>query len=215
MGKTSTDWRNLSLVERGSAIEVLEAAFLFSDNPSMQRIILEHAIEEYRHADIFQELATHHEQPNLRGNETKALISAGGLGDISESWTRGKVEATFRIEIGEHRALEALNELAVKHSDEFTSSRLELIKLDEIGHANGLTRFNQKLIVTQQLRRLWIRFSFGLSDRRRALANTRVVSSLTRLFFRLIGRMPLHTVSDIRPVDVEKSDVLSASKSII
>ncbi len=202
MGKTSTDWRNLSLVERGSAIEVLEAAFLFNDNPSMQRIILEHAIEEYRHADIYQELATHHEQPNLRGNETKALISAGGLGDISESWTRGKVEATFRIEIGEHRALEALNELAVKHSDEFTSS-------------NGLTRFNQKLIVTQQLRRLWIRFSFGLSDRRRALANTRVVSSLTRLFFRLIGRMPLHTVSDIRPVDVEKSDVLSASKSVI
>jgi rubrerythrin len=215
MRKTFTDWRNLSLVERGSAIEVLEAAFLFRDNPSMQRTILEHAIEEYRHADIFQELATHHKQPNFRGNETKALISASGLGNISESWARGKAETTFRIEIGERRALEALNGLVLKHSDEFTSSRLELIKSDEIRHADGLTRFNQKLISVQQLKGLWIRFAFGLSDRRQGIANSKVVSFLTRLFFRLVGRMPLDTVSDIKPVDVKKEDVLSASKSII
>lgn len=215
MEKKSTDWRNLSLVEHGSALEVLEAAFMFEDNPNMQKVILQHAIDEYRHADIFQELATHHRQPHTSGNEAKALIHAGGLGDIFEPWSTGRAEATFRIEIGEHRALEALNELALKHHDMFTSSRLELIRLDEIGHADGLNRFNQKLTTNQQLKRLWIRFCFVFIDRRRALASTKIASGLTRLFFRLIGRMPLHVVADIGPVDVEKKDVLSASRSII
>ena len=124
MSKTFTDWRNFSFVERGSAIEVLDVAFMFEDRPDLQRIILEHAIDEYRHADIFQELATYHKQSYFRGNEAKALISAGGLGHISESWARGRVEATFRIEVGEHRALDALNELSLKHRDEFTTARL-------------------------------------------------------------------------------------------
>ena len=215
MSKTYTDWRNFSLVERGSAIEVLDVAFMFEDRPDLQRIILEHAIDEYRHADIFQELATYHKQSYFRGNEAKALISAGGLGHISESWARGRVEATFRIEVGEHRALNALNELSLKHRDEFTTSRLELIKLDEMRHAKGLTRFNEKLVFSQQLNGMCTRVFFWLSDKRRAVADTKLALRLTGFFFGLIGRMPLHAVSDIRSVDLEKSHVLSSSRSIV
>ena len=73
------DWHKLSTVEYASALEVYGIARHFDNQPKMQRAILEHTLDEYRHAELFNEIARTESPCTDTSITIHQLIEWGGI----------------------------------------------------------------------------------------------------------------------------------------
>jgi rubrerythrin len=215
MKRSSTDWRHLSFVEAASAIEVLEIAHNKQIEASVQRRILEHVVEEYQHADVFKIIAKYVGQSEFRGNSAKKLVEAGGLG---QGWS-AKKSALYRklalVEIGEVRALKALNDLKAKHDDERIIRLLAQIERDERGHAAKVSRYNARHWLQIMPYRLYYALKFFFQDISQRKMVSGAFGKLTRIFFGLIARLPLQKVAVLpEPVHSRRTAIEDSKISI-
>jgi len=210
---TQTDWHHLALVERGSGIEVLSVAHKFEDG-NLQKKILDHALDEYRHAEYFVEIGRHQKQEAIKAGSA-ALIFAGGLGVVSKYSSTSTEDMTLLLEEGEHRAIRALDQLLKIHDDPYVVERLVKIRADEIGHIDGVRRFNQKLGYLSRLKLASLHIGFYKNDLMANLSRKSIPIKMTKLFFRLMSKLPLHLIADIDCKLVDKKSAFQSSRSMV
>ena len=57
MKKINLNWQHLGFVEYASGIEVYHASLFFKKDKFIQKRILDHSLDEYRHSNYFYELS--------------------------------------------------------------------------------------------------------------------------------------------------------------
>ena len=210
---TQTDWYHLALVERGSGIEVLSVAHKFEDG-NLQKKILDHALDEYRHAEYFVEIGRYQKEEEIQvGSAT--LIYAGGLGAVSKYSSTSTEDMTLLLEEGEHRAIRALDQLLKIHDDPYVVERLVRIREDEVGHADGVRRFNRKLSYQYKLKLASLHFGFYKNDLIVNLSRKAIPIKMTKLFFRMMSKLPLHLIADIDSKLLNKKSAFQSSRSMV
>lgn len=137
------DWHRLSTVEFASALEVYWIADRFEGQQEIQRIILEHALDEYRHADIFKGIAVKENQPQLNSINIHGLIEWGGISSQNIP-TRNLVKATVAFVLGEKRAEASFKNLLTRVTEPQYREILQSVLQDELRHTLGINNFLQK-----------------------------------------------------------------------
>ena len=134
------DWHKLSTVEYASALEVYGLARQFDNQPKMQRAILEHTLDEYRHAELFNEIARTESPCTDTSITIHQLIEWGGI-----SPDNTKIPALIKSIVlflqGEKRAetfLKGLKQTATKAE---YREKIDLVLADELGHVSGIEGF--------------------------------------------------------------------------
>jgi len=183
------DYSRLMHVEFASAIEVFYAAKLFSDEGYVQKKILDHALDEYKHSAFFRKLRPNKVNISVaNGLFKQAKLDSSPLDRCEKS----KFRWICYIYVGEIRAIE-LNQQAlkiVKTSEE--KKVFKEIEQDEKNHAYGAGNYLSSNY--SQLRgkigiyKVQIQYLLGKS-RNNAIAH-KVEDLLTGLVIKLIKRMP-------------------------
>ena len=160
------NWYKLNFVEYASGIEVFQASLYFRNDKSLQKRILDHALDEYRHSKYFYELALK-DGDVARISTPHGLINAGGL-DKSPFLKNRNINALCTyLYLGEIRAIR-FGELVLKNNDnQKIKDIFKIIDLDEHNHARGLKSYlnkrNKYKIIYYFL---FYKLRFLLSDRR-------------------------------------------------
>ena len=181
----SYDWKQMSLVEAASGIEVICVAKMFRDDPNTHKHILMHALDEYRHSSIFQNLSKKY-QPNLssQASTSHGLINVGGLDNSPFPATLlARDDICSYLYVGEKRAL-SFNSAAKSAANK----NMEIVKilndieLDEISHASGLKKYldkRSKIKISLLVSKYYIRYFFA--DRKKPKFLGKVQQQLERL----------------------------------
>ena len=211
--ETQSDWYHLALVEWGSGIEVLSLAHKFEDGNLLKKI-LDHALDEYRHAEYFAEIGRYQKQEEIK-LRSATLIYAGGLGEVSKYSSTSTEYMTLLLEVGEYRAIRALDKLLKIHVDPYVVERLVKIREDEVGHADGVRRFNRKLSYLYKLKLASLHFGFYKNDLIANLSRKKIPIKMTNLFFRMMSKLPLHLIADIDSKLLNKKSTFQFSRSMV
>ena len=67
MKKINLNWQHLGFVEYASGIEVYHASLFFKKDKFIQKRILDHSLDEYRHSNYFYELLAYAFEGNMAG----------------------------------------------------------------------------------------------------------------------------------------------------
>lgn len=141
--KQEIDWLRLSNVETASGIEVLYAAKLFSKNRALHKIILKHALDEYRHSSIFRSYAKKYQKNASKMSSIQSLLAHAGLANSPfNPLDKNILKVCCYLYIGEYRAIDFNNQTKklIKDDAEILND-LAIIEKDEEGHAEGVKRF--------------------------------------------------------------------------
>ena len=139
--KTQIDWLRLSYVEMASGIEVFYTARLLRSNAYIQKKILEHALDEYRHSNIFRRLWKQTGQESSIST-TNGLLRVAGLEQSKiKRNEKGILRWCSYLYVGEFRAID-FNKQATKAITNTGILRLiSEIEEDEKNHAKGISRY--------------------------------------------------------------------------
>jgi hypothetical protein len=137
------DWHRLSTVEFASALEVYWIADRFGGQPEMQRIILEHALDEYRHADMFKGIAQKENHMQFNSINIHGLIEWGGISSQNIP-LNDLIKTTVSFVLGEKRAEASLKNLVIRVTDPRYREMLQSVLQDERRHTLGVNHFLKK-----------------------------------------------------------------------
>ena len=142
-GSEYVDWHRLSTVEFASALEVYWIADRFEGQPEMQRIILEHALDEYRHADMFKGIAQKENHTQFNSINIHELIEWGGISSQNIP-LNDLIKTTTSFVLGEKRSEASLKNLLTRVKDPLYREILQSILQDELRHTIGINHFLKK-----------------------------------------------------------------------
>lgn len=164
--KLILNWQHLSFVEYASGIEVYHAALFFKDKKNIQKKILDHALDEYRHSRYFYNLAK--KRGAIEGiSSPSGLINIGGLSKSPFPTNRSK-EISFcsYLYVGELRAIEFGDSVKENYSNKEILKIFQIIDQDEKNHAKGLMNYlSTKNNTRVKLSIIWHKIKFIFSDR--------------------------------------------------
>lgn len=143
LGSEYVDWHRLSTVEFASALEVYWIADRFEGQPEMQRIILEHALDEYRHADIFKGIAQKEKNVLINSINIHGLIEWGGISSQNIP-ANDLIKTTASFVLGEKRSEASLKNLLTRVTEPSYREILHYILQDELRHTKGINNFLRK-----------------------------------------------------------------------
>ena len=160
------DWQKLSFVEYASGIEVFHASLFFKDEKNLQKRILDHALDEYRHSNYFYALS----KKNGRASKISTphgLISYGGLLKSPFPADKDKIVSICSyLYVGEIRAISFGKTVQSDIKSREILNIFKIIEKDEINHAKGLKNFLSKnKLLRSKFYILKNKFYFFLSDR--------------------------------------------------
>ena len=105
--KNKVVWLRLSNVETASGIEVLYASKLFRDKKFLHKIILKHALDEYRHSSIFRSFAKRFQNNTKHLSSAHALLGDAGLANSPLNPNDTNILNTCcYLYVGEYRAID-------------------------------------------------------------------------------------------------------------
>mgnify|MGYP000047002705 FL=1 len=138
------DWQELSFTEYASGIEVFHASLFFYNDKKVQKKILDHALDEYRHSKYFYNLFINQRNP-LMVSSAHALVNYGGLSKSPFPCSKEKLLAICAyLYVGEIRAIEFGRKVKDSCKNENIISIFNIIEKDEKNHASGLKKFLEK-----------------------------------------------------------------------
>ena len=160
------DWQKLSFVEYASGIEVFHASLFFKDEKNLQKRILDHALDEYRHSSYFYALS----KKNGRASKISTphgLISYGGLLKSPFPADKDKIVSICSyLYVGEIRAISFGKTVQSDIKSREILNIFKIIEKDEINHAKGLKNFLSKnKLLRSKFYILKNKIYFFLSDR--------------------------------------------------
>lgn len=156
--KSKVNWHRLSSVEFASALEVYWIAHCFNSQPEVQRSILEHTLDEYKHSGLFKKMA---DQTNPLGSHNISIHCLMEWGGVSrENHGIGEVlKASVGFLNGERRAETALKALLRRVEDPCQLATLNLILQDEERHISAIERYiKKKNILSVTWIKTWLTF---------------------------------------------------------
>jgi len=171
MKKKSTlnlNWRHLSFVEYASGIEVFHAALFFKKEKKLQKKILDHALDEYRHSKYFYDLSKKRED-RQQISTSIGLINIGGLSQSPFPAKKNKIiPICSYLYVGELRAIEFGKVVLLNYKDKEIQDVFNIIDKDEKNHATGLMSFLLKKNIFLVKYNIFInKLSFKFSDQKR------------------------------------------------
>ena len=164
--KLILNWQHLSFVEYASGIEVYQAALFFKDKKNIQKKILDHALDEYRHSRFFYNLAK--KKMAIEGiSSPSGLINIGGLSNSPFPAKKSKeISICSYLYVGELRAIKFGDIVKENYSNKEILKIFQIINQDEKNHAQGLKNYLSTKNNTQvKLSIIWYKIKFIFSDR--------------------------------------------------
>ena len=193
------DWFKLSFTEYASGIEVFHAALFFRNDKNLQKKILDHALDEYRHSQYFYNL--YKEEGKIeKVSSPHAIVNYGGLSNSPFPCSRDRLTIICSyLYIGEIRAIEFGKKVKENCKDTDVLSIFEIIDKDENNHATGLKRFldkQNKFIVFLNIKLSLFKFYF--SDRKSSSLITKLQLKAETFFTRLIFKYFPESIFEIK-----------------
>lgn len=136
----SIDWHRLSTVEFASALEVYGIARQFDNQPNIQKAILEHTLDEYRHAELFAEIARMQSVHFDAQISIHKLIEWGGV-SADNAKDPALIASIVLFLQGEKRAETFLRRLKQSTSNAEYREKIDSVLEDELGHVSGIESF--------------------------------------------------------------------------
>jgi rubrerythrin len=134
------DWYKLSYVEYASGIEVFHAALHFRTDKNLQKKILDHALDEFRHSKYFHDL-TSKEYQEHKVSTPHGLINAGGLANSPFLKNKNIMSLCCYLYLGEVRAIKFAGIAAKTAENQTIKNVFNVIDRDEQNHALGLKNY--------------------------------------------------------------------------
>ena len=134
------DWHRLSTVEFASALEVYGIARQFDNQPKMQRAVLEHTLDEYRHAELFGEIARMESVHSDVQISVHKLIEWGGV-SADNAKAPALIASIVLFLQGEKRAETFLKRLKLGTAKAEYQEKIDSVLEDESGHVSGIESF--------------------------------------------------------------------------
>ena len=181
------NWFKLSFTEYASGIEVFHAALFFRNDKNLQKKILDHALDEYRHSQYFYNL--YKEEGKIeKVSSPHAIVNYGGLSNSPFPCSRDRLTIICSyLYIGEIRAIKFGKKVKENCKDTDVLSIFEIIDKDENNHAAGLKKFldkQNKFIVFMSIKLSLFKFYF--SDRKSSSLITKLQLRAETFFTKLI-----------------------------
>ena len=191
MKKINLNWQHLGFVEYASGIEVYHASLFFRKDKFIQKRILDHSLDEYRHSNYFYELSKK-KQKREQISTPVGLIEIGGLSKSPFPASKNKIISICSyLYVGELRAIKFGETVNKNYNDNDVLEIFKIIDKDEKNHARGLMNFlknKNKFTVTLNVfqKKLKFRFSdnksFGLYAKLKTKAEKFLIKSIFRIF---------------------------------
>jgi rubrerythrin len=192
--KGEIDWARLSFVEMGSGIEVFYIARLLRNEPLVQKAVLEHALDEYRHSKIFRDLAKTNPH-NFEYNSINKCSTTSGLLDLAglakSSMDRCEINLIkwcCYAYVGEYRAIEFNNQCKKIVHDTKIIEILNQVEKDEERHASGVREYLMKYPY-----RLWV-YSLAMFKAKYFYQKIFKFSFIEKLQEKTTGFLAIHTL---------------------
>jgi rubrerythrin len=195
------DWFKLSHTEYASGIEVYHASLLFQNDKKKQKLILNHALDEYQHSQYFYTLFKNTGKVE-RISSPHAITTYGGLSRSPFPCSqKDLVNVCAYLYVGEIRAIKFVEIVKDQCKDEEIIDIFNVIEEDENNHATGLKKFlesKNKLLVSAKIQKEKIKFYF--SDKQKFKLIVRLQSKaeifFTKMLFKLFPQSIFQINSD-------------------
>ncbi len=205
------DWFKLSHTEYASGIEVYHASLLFQNDKNKQKLILDHALDEYQHSLYFYDLFKSTGKVE-RISSPHAITTYGGLSRSPFPCAqKDLVNVCAYLYVGEIRAIEFVKMVKSQCEDEEIIDIFNVIEKDENNHATGLRKFlesKNKLLVLMKIQLAKIRFYFSDNQKFKLIVRLQLKAEIffTKMLFKLFPQ-------SIFQINSEAHDFRSALKN--
>lgn len=214
---SKVDWMRLSNVETASGIEVLYAAKLFRDKKFLHKVILKHALDEYRHSSIFRSYAKKFQIVQKRLSSAQALLGDAGLANSPlKPNDKNILNTCCYLYVGEYRAIDFNNQTKkiIPKNSEILNDIMEIEK-DEERHAEGVKKF----LKTNKFYKyifylLKFKFKYKLQRITKAAIVGKLQSKTTSFFAVSLFKLIPASLFDIKNKPVNLKEALVESKSM-
>lgn len=204
------DWHKLSFTEYASGIEVFHASLFFYKDKNIQKKILLHALDEYRHSDYFYNLFKNQGNPIIVSS-AHALVKYGGLTKSPFPSSKEKLVAICSyLYIGELRAIEFGKKVKENCKNDEITSIFNIIEKDEKNHAIGLKKFlekENKFLVFKSI--TLVKFKYFFVDKVTFNFVIKVQIRLETFFTRVIFKYFPQSIYEIKSTAKDFESVLS------
>ena len=171
---------------------MFHASLFFYNDKKVQKKILDHALDEYRHSKYFHNLFINQRNP-LMVSSAHALVNYGGLSKSPFPCSKEKLLAICAyLYVGEIRAIEfGRNENIV--------SIFNIIEKDEKNHASGLKKFLEKENKFSVFKSInLVRFKYFFADKITLNLIIKVQIKLETFFTRVIFKYFPQSIFEIK-----------------